>query len=220
MSTAPALITTHPARYLGGDRRVTTHCVWHATSGASATSSLGWLNRPDAVGVAGYHFVIERNGAIYQHTPHDRIAYHAGVSAWPWPDGASLNSRSLGIAFANRQVALGAAGFEVVTEAQIDAAVQLVAWLAETYPALRDPSAHLRHRDCAPTRRSDPTPETLDWPAFVARIAHGGTPVPALPISTSTSSQRMVGRVRDLMADVHALHGRLGALLAELEGGD
>lgn len=240
MTTAPRLVTTHPARYHGGARPRTTHCVWHATAGASVESSLAWLNRPNARetgGVASYHYVIERDGTVHQHAPHDVVAYHAGVSAWPWPDGAALNSRSLGIAFANRQVAPGASGFERITAAQIDAAVALVAWLADTYPALRDPAAHIRHRDCAPTRRSDVTPETLDWEPFVQRLVLGWQqPAAAQAVADVRAAQRWseapaairvadrargaIAEAREAMDATTRAVATLEALLLDLEAGD
>ena len=162
---------TVTARWHGGKRRQTTHCVWHATAGGTALSSLGWLNRASAAtdgkGQAGYHALIERDGTIYWHTPHDHIAYHAGVSAWPYPNGAALNARSVGIGFANRQVPTSDSKFEAITPEQQAAARWVLRTLAVHYPALLSRDAHLRHRDCAPTRRSDPTPETRDWPAFL-----------------------------------------------------
>jgi N-acetyl-anhydromuramyl-L-alanine amidase AmpD len=104
-------------------------------------------------------------------TPLTAVAYHAGRSAWPVPAagvpaGGSVNRRSIGVAFANRND-----GSEAVTPAQIDAAVRLAGLLAERFPALQDTTAHIRHRDCAPGRKSDPLPTALDWPAFVARLA-------------------------------------------------
>jgi N-acetyl-anhydromuramyl-L-alanine amidase AmpD len=152
----------------GGVRARTELCVWHSTAGGTAMSSLLWIARPNSG--AGYHYVIERDGKIHGSTPRDRIAYHAGLSAWPVPvsgvpKGASVNRRSLGIAFANKND-----GSERITEAQIAAAVALVAALRVAYPALRQASAHVRHRDVSPGRKSDPLPSALDWPAFVARV--------------------------------------------------
>jgi N-acetyl-anhydromuramyl-L-alanine amidase AmpD len=173
--SASPVTRTVPARYHGDVRRMTTHVVWHATAGASADSSLGWMNRPNARetgGVASYHYLIERDGTVIAHAPITHIAFHAGVSAWPQPDGPALNHRSVGIAFCNRQVGPTHPSFERITEAQIRTARELLRWLvvAHGYDALRDPHAHLRHADVSPTRRADITPQTLDWAAFVRTI--------------------------------------------------
>ncbi len=160
--------TPVPTRRYGMPRARTELVVWHATAGGTARSSAEWIARPDSQ--AGYHYLIERDGTVLASTPHGRVAWHAGVSAWPVPAGgvpagASVNARSLGIAFANRNDG------ERVTPAQIVAACQLAAALAAVYPAVRDLANHIRHRDCAPGRKTDPTPEGLDWAAFRAQLA-------------------------------------------------
>lgn len=230
MTTAPRLDATHGARYVGGARRTTTHVVWHATAGASAESSLGWMNRPNARetgGVASYHYLIERDGTLYQHAPHHLTAYHAGVSAWPYPDGASLNARSLGIAFANRQVGPTSPLFERISDQQIATAVWLIDHLSATYPSVRDPAAHLRHRDCAPTRRNDPTPETLDFPKFVEQItARWSDADAAHDVQTAQrwtghpAAERVIAQARTALAMVQSSAATLEALLLDLEGGD
>jgi N-acetyl-anhydromuramyl-L-alanine amidase AmpD len=152
----------------GGVRVRTDLCVWHATAGGTALSSLQWIARPKSG--AGYHYVIERDGEITGSTPHGMIAYHAGESAWPVPasgvpKGMSVNRRSLGISFANRND-----GSESVTVAQVDAAMRLLALLIPVYPALKAVTAHVRHRDVSPGRKSDPLPSALNWMAFLQRI--------------------------------------------------
>ena len=165
--TLDAIPTPIPTRNHGAARQRTDLCVWHATAGGTARSSAEWVARPNSG--AGYHFMIERDGSVIASTPLGRIAYHAGVSAWPVPAGGivgrvSVNGRSLGIAFANRNDG------EPVTPAQIDAAVALVKLLAVRYPALKSATAHVRHRDVAPGRKTDVLPDALDWPAFVRRL--------------------------------------------------
>lgn len=166
--TLAAIPTPVPTPNVGPVRFSTDLCVWHATAGGSARSSAEWIARPKSG--AGYHFLIDRDGSVIASTPLDRAAYHAGVSAWPVPPagvpaGASVNRRSVGVAFANRND-----GSEAITPAQINAAVSLAVSLAARYPALKSPAAHIRHRDCAPGRKSDPLPDALHWPAFVARL--------------------------------------------------
>lgn len=57
--------------------------VIHFTVGASAASSIGWW-RKLGNGVCA-HFVIERDGTIYQTRPCNRTAGHAGSSKWKDP---------------------------------------------------------------------------------------------------------------------------------------
>jgi N-acetyl-anhydromuramyl-L-alanine amidase AmpD len=166
--TLDTIPTPVPTPNHGPQRTQTALCCWHSTAGGSALSSAQWIARPNSG--AGYHYLIERDGSVIASTPLSAVAYHAGVSAWPVPPagvpaGVSINRRSVGVAFANRND-----GSEPVTPAQINAAVALAVLLAARYPALKSPAAHIRHRDCAPGRKSDPLPEALNWPAFVARL--------------------------------------------------
>ncbi len=164
-----ATLPTFPTSKFGGVRVRTDLCVWHSTAGGSLKSSLQWVARPDSD--AGFHLGIDRDGSVIISTPLDRIAWHAGLSAWPVPPAgvpphASVNSHSIGIEFANRND-----GSEPITAAQIDAAMDLAVALARRYPALRSPSAHVRHRDISPGRKSDPVPSSLSWSAFQGRLA-------------------------------------------------
>ncbi len=165
LRTIPAPV---PTTRMGVARERTDLCIWHATAGGTARSSLEWIARPGSS--AGYHVVIERDGSVLASTPLPRIAWHAGRSAWPVPPGGvttgSVNARSIGVAFANRND-----GVEAVTDAQWATALELAAALAARYPALRSPDAHLRHRDVSPGRKTDPHPGTFDWPAFRAALA-------------------------------------------------
>lgn len=164
-----ARIPVIPTRYCGGVRVLTNLCVWHSTAGGTLRSSMEWVARDGST--SGFHFGIERDGALLSSTPVDRIGWHAGESAWPVPpagvpQGASVNRRSIGIEFANSND-----GREQVTSAQITAAMDLAVALAHAYPSLRDVKAHVRHRDISPGRKTDPLPSTLSWTAFQARLA-------------------------------------------------
>lgn len=166
--TLAAIPTPVPTAQHGPQRATTVLCVWHSTAGGSALSSAQWIARPKSG--AGYHFIIERDGSIIASTPLSATAYHAGLSEWPVPPagvpaGRSVNRRSVGVAFANKND-----GSEAITPAQIDAAMRLAVLLAARYPALKHPAAHIRHRDCAPGRKSDPLPTAFDWDAFRARL--------------------------------------------------
>lgn len=85
-------------------RQVKTHgslrasyIVLHNTMGGSVTGSIDHLN--GKTNGHGYHFLIERDGTVYQTAPIDRITRHAGLSNWRgWEN---LNSFSVGISFGN-----------------------------------------------------------------------------------------------------------------------
>ncbi len=163
----------YPTENYGGVRARTDLCVWHCTAGGSARGSMEWLARPNSG--AGYHFIIDRDGTVTAMTPLTRTAWHAGLSAWPVPVAgvparASVNGRSIGISFANWNVGVDQPNHEQVTDAQVTAAIALAVALAARYPALRLPTAHVRHRDVSPGRKSDPLPAVLNWVAFRAEL--------------------------------------------------
>lgn len=170
MIPASALVATTRR---GGIRLQTNLCVWHATTGDSLRSSLEWVARPDST--SGFHLGLDRDGSVQLSTPLQFVAWHAGQSAWPVPSGgvpdhASVNARSVGIEFANKND-----GIEQITPAQIESAVRVVTELAARYPWLKTVAAHVRHRDIAPGRKSDPDPRGFDWPAFQSRLAEAFT---------------------------------------------
>lgn len=162
---APKLVRWDDSRYRGRGTLTQKYLVWHCTAGGTAQSSREWLNRPNVPRnkQASYHYIIDRDGTIYRHTPLEAIAFHAGASQWPVPPGGvqprqSLNGVSLGIAFANRNDG------EAITEAQRASAL----WLAVTLmKRFNIPWQHnLGHREIAPSRKTDPLPTVLPMPAW------------------------------------------------------
>lgn len=144
------------ARYHGPRRSKhdITLIVMHCTAGTSAHSTITWLNRENADAIASYHYIVDRDGAIYRHCPAETVAYHAGDSAFPADSskskqGGSVNARSLGIAWANRN------NGEPITEAQIESAL----WLCSVYKV--PPKRVVGHSEVAPGRKTDPDPALL-----------------------------------------------------------
>jgi len=92
------------------------------------------------------HYVIGRNGEIYQMLNDYLRAWHAG--AGKWGGVTDINSVSLGIELDNN-------GSEPFTEAQIFSLLGLLERLKTAYNI---PAANfLAHGDIAPTRKSDPS---------------------------------------------------------------
>jgi N-acetyl-anhydromuramyl-L-alanine amidase AmpD len=100
------------------------------------------------------------------------IAFHAGDSAWPLRtagphQGESLNTASLGVAFANRNDG------EPLPPVQLESGL----WLARTLTTLNGirPDLHRGHREVSPGRKTDPVPLTLDmtwWRAAITEPFH------------------------------------------------
>lgn len=97
------------------------------------------------------HYVIARDGKVYQLVPEQYQAWHAGESAMPAPDGRTgVNPFSIGIEL----IATQTSG---ITRAQYDALTALVLDVAN-----RAPIKHiLGHSDIAPGRKTDPW--KFDW---------------------------------------------------------
>ena len=146
------------------------YVVVHYTSDRTAEESLRTLTSP-ALEVSA-HYLVGRDGRIYQLVDERARAWHAGVSRW----GADtdINSSSIGIELDND-------GRQPFPEAQIDSLLRLLADLRERY---RIPAANvLGHSDVAPRRKVDPG-RLFPW----KRLAEQGfglwcdTPLPIPPM--------------------------------------
>ena len=159
----------------GSEMPVRRFLVIHFTAGASGLSSISWWQNPKAKG-ASAHFVIERDGTIYQCRPCNRTAGHAGASAWRDPKTkkqyTGLNSCSIGIELANGGDAYPSKFSALpATLARHKNGGPVKEW--ETYPAPQLAACEMLsrvlvdrynlddvigHEDIAPNRKSDPGP--------------------------------------------------------------
>lgn len=97
------------------------------------------------------HYVIARDGKVYQLVPHEYQAWHAGVSRMPAPDNREkLNLFTLGIELVGNETS----GF---TTAQYTSLFSLIADLEKKLPI----KSIVGHADIAPDRKSDPW--KFDW---------------------------------------------------------
>jgi len=146
------------------------YVVIHYTSDRTAEESLRTLTSP-ALEVSA-HYLVGRDGRIYQLVDERARAWHAGVSRWG--GDTDINSSSIGIELDND-------GRQPFPEAQIDSLLRLLADLRERY---RIPAANvLGHSDVAPRRKVDPG-RLFPW----KRLAEQGfglwcdTPLPIPPM--------------------------------------
>jgi len=161
-----------------GGRLTHEHLVIHFTAGRSAESSINWLTNRAAG--ASAHLVVARDGSITQLVPFDRIAWHAGRSAWD--NRVGLNDYSIGIELDNagrltysggkwrswfgkdypdsevveatHKFESSPSGWHAFTEQQIAAAMDVASLLVERYDLLDV----IGHDDIAPGRKQDPGP--------------------------------------------------------------
>lgn len=102
------------------------------------------------------HYVIGRQGEIFNLVDEKNIAYHAGKSSLP--DGRTgTNTCSIGIE-------LMTSFSDTPTEAQIEALIMLVNDIKLRHRI----NFVLRHSDIAPARKTDPW--NMNWDDFIARI--------------------------------------------------
>lgn len=134
--------------------------VLHATVG-SFVSSLAWLCNP--LSEVSTHYLIAKNGAIYQLVLESHAAHHAGKSAWRGLDSGEIRCQSIGIELVNSN-----SGSDPYPAAQIESTRALCADLIARYAIV--PSMVARHLDIAtpPGRKTDPA--GFPFAAFLAAL--------------------------------------------------
>ncbi len=175
------------------------YLVIHYTAGGTAEGAVSWLT--NRVSQASAHLVIDRNGEITQLVPFDRIAWHAGASAWEGRYG--LNRYSLGIELVNagrlvRQSDHWRAwygtlydsdevveavhkndrrlyGWQVFPQIQVEAALAVSQILVSHY-GIKD---IVGHDDISPRRKWDPGP-VFPMESFRSRIVGRAESAPPL----------------------------------------
>lgn len=132
------------------------YVILHHTSNTGVGRALATLTDPASEVSA--HYLIGRDGRLYQLVDETQRAWHAGQS-W-WGGLTDLNSASIGIELDND-------GEEPYAEAQIQ---RLLALLDDLESRYRIPASNvLGHGDIAPRRKADPGPR-FPW----ARLAQAG----------------------------------------------
>ena len=123
--------------------------VIHYTAMVSAREARDWLCNPQAEVSA--HYVISRQGTVWQLVDEHMRAWHAGAGAWG--EVADVNSRSIGIEIANT-------GAEPFPEPQMAALEELLRGIVARWQVR--PERVIGHSDLAPGRKIDPGPR-FDW---------------------------------------------------------
>jgi N-acetylmuramoyl-L-alanine amidase len=182
------------------DERRPNFVIIHATSNDTADEALRTLTDPQRR--VSSHYLIGREGTVYQLVDERARAWHAGESKW----GADtdLNSVSLGIELDNN-------GREPFPDIQISALLTLLSGIAERY---RIPAAnYLGHGDVAPARKVDPS-RYFPW-EILARQGYGlwcDPPWPEPPaVMDAALALRGIGYdVSDLDAAIRAFKRHFG----------
>lgn len=121
--------------------------VIHATANSTLQGVIDWFNNPSAQVSA--HYTIDKDGQIVQHVQDMHRAWHTGRSIWKGRD--NVNDYSLGIELVNLND-----GSDPYPEVQHQAAVALVAYLAQRYNI--EANDIMGHLDIClpPSRKTDP----------------------------------------------------------------
>ncbi len=176
------------------DERRPNYVILHQTSNDAAARALRTLTDPARKVSA--HYLIDRDGKLYQLVDERRRAWHAGVSYWG--GNTDLNSASLGIELDNN-------GAEPFPEAQIATLLALLQDLQARYPF--PPANVLGHGDVAPRRKVDPS-RHFPW----QRLAEAGfgiwcrqlLPTPVEPANERVWLQALGYDVADQQAALRA----------------
>ncbi len=119
--------------------------VLHYTQEGSAQEALDTLRTRNSGGPVSAHYLIGKDGTIYQLVAEDERAWHAGDSQWGATD--DVNSRSIGIELDNN-------GSEPFAQPEIDSLLRLLTDITARLGIPR--TSIVGHADIAPTRKDDP----------------------------------------------------------------
>ncbi len=135
--------------------------VIHATATETLADTFGYLIEGQGPAPVSAHYVIDRDGTVYQLVDESKRAWHAGVSFWG--DMTDLNSHSIGIEFQCPAVSADELG--TFSEAQIEAGLVLCRDIMTRYHIPLENV--VAHSDIAPGRKKDPG-KNFPWNRFVA----------------------------------------------------
>jgi N-acetyl-anhydromuramyl-L-alanine amidase AmpD len=108
--------------------------VLHITAGPTARSAINTFQASVAPHRVSAHFVVDRDGTVFQLVPLEETAWHA----------SSVNSRSIGIEHA------AVPGTLMATDEQYAASAKLVAWLCHTLNIPCDRTHVREHCEASP----------------------------------------------------------------------
>ncbi len=112
----------------------------------------------------GAHYIIGRDGTVYQTIPENYVAYHGGKGQLPDGDKVRINSRTIGIEVLCAKKFRSGQKDLPPTGAQYNAVIALT----KDIMARHNIKHVLRHSDIAPSRRTDPW--NFDWKYFRREI--------------------------------------------------
>ena len=153
--------TTKKALFYGdkSKRLSTTFIVVHSTASDSAVSTLSWFQNPANPAKSSSHYLVGKDGHIWQLVDDECLSWHAGKSQWTYNGKkyTDLNRHSIG-------VEVVCAELSAYTPEQIAALKGLTEYLAAKHFVTI--SNILTHYEIAPKRKRDPYPANIDFNQF------------------------------------------------------
>ncbi|HSI69890.1 MAG TPA: N-acetylmuramoyl-L-alanine amidase [Gillisia sp.] len=145
LKTAHLRFGKHQAGTTNFNLRKPNYVVLHHTAQNSIDHTLSTFTLPRTQ--VSSHYVISRDGEIYQMLNDHYRAWHGGIGKWG--NDTDLNSSSIGIELDNN-------GFEEFSPAMINSLIELLKVIKERH---KIPAANfIGHSDIAPGRKVDPNP--------------------------------------------------------------
>lgn len=157
---------TPPSHYGLSEPRAIKLVVIHATATPGLDSPLEWLCDPNSK--ASAHYLIGRDGVVYQLVQDTMVSWHAGISEWkglewknPKTGVTSVNPISVGIELVNSND-----GAQDYPAEQKSSAAQVVADICKEHGL--STQCVVGHLDVAPGRKNDPV--KFPWVEFIASL--------------------------------------------------
>ncbi len=154
------IIIQKPSTHFDERKAPVSVLVFHATATNTLEETLSiFIDKEEQPRVSS-HYVIDRDGTIYQLIDETKRAWHAGISSWG-DIHEDMNSHSIGIEF--QCPATGPQSVDVFTKEQIQAGLELCTDIVKRYQIR--PENVVAHSDIAPGRKFDPG-MTFPWELF------------------------------------------------------
>lgn len=179
--------------------------VLHATVG-SFTDSLNWLMNP--ISRVSSHYLLDKAGHIYQLVADDRVAWHAGASAWHGLDSDAIALCSLGIELENAND-----GHDPYPPLQLRVCHDLCQSLISRYNIER--ADVVRHLDIAIPKGRKTDPAGFPWALFADSLYMDSQP-PQLPRDRHYKVKATVSSAAIVRAEAR----KDGAILTRLHAGE
>lgn len=149
-----------PSPHFSRRNKHPTMVVIHGDAGETDAGTVSWIQDPASN--VSYHYLVGRDGTVYQFVREQDKAWHAGVSKWHGREvGSSVNAISVGVCFAND-------GEEDYREVQYLTGAELVANIISDWGI--NANDVVGHYEVSPGRKTDPW-EHFDWRRFMSEIA-------------------------------------------------